>query len=1284
MASDVQTRPELAAAPPRGDDDDRRGRVARLSGWQRAIEPLASLRLTVVLLAGSIFIILAGTLAQVGDNIWAVVDQYFRFDVTRLFNGRFPFVHLGELFAWIDGDLFFPPAFAPGFAGLPDWVGFPFPKGWTLGIGLLANLLAAHLVRFKLQATGGRLLAGLAVTAFGVLLTFGVVMSGGSAGGFQEDFLISFQTLWTLVLCSLAVVACAGGYWASTLGHTRSGRPRVAERVALACGAAGSLGLFFWLLASGEAARLDDAYMRILWQLIKGTLAGLVLLIGCVLLFRRRAGIVLLHAGVGLMMVGEIVVGLQASEAQMPIEEGRANDYAEDSRTWELAVTQMEPDGEAGTFSETVVRSDAAAVGEAVSLPELGVGLRVVGFEANSFLRRPTWEETPAATAGGDRDVVIEPLEPTNGLNSQIDSPSAVVEVLDAGGEVLETLTLSTWLPPQRITVEGRPLDFDLRFHRDYKPYTVALNRMEKTDYVGTRTVKDYSAYVAVADPSRNERREDVRIWMNNPLRYGGETLYQSGFTAAGPGTPNERNITRLQIVSNRGWMIPYVACMIVAVGMLAQFGLGLLRFVDRRRSGRDAAGRIDPMAVEDRPAVGSRTASPAAEHPPGYVDASDQLPAHERLRSLVVAAPLVAVTTLWIAWCAIPGGGDVEKGEADAAAFGRLPVVHGGRVKPIDSLARSTLLILSDKQKARLPHPDPKKRAKGKTVSRPAIEWFLDAVTGVPRADEYLVFRIESGEVRDLMGVPRREGLIYSYDELEPSLEKLETFVKEAAEADVEDRSMTQRKAAELLGHVRVLQGVQVAFAPLGIQGDSVEQIGSDFQRKQEMLAPREGWSPPLTVPTGGETLIPSNDPNWMTLAEASLLSQLEAGAGEADSPVVSNFEQMEAVLRAWRRFVEVETQVDEELKAARVAGDTDSTRQESVDALGLPEFAGAFDEAVDRWSATLRKAEPPEYDAEALRFEAFFNGFAPFNRAWIVYIAAGVLTLVSLLAWGPPLRAAAFWLSLLALAVHTFALWARIEISGRPPVTNLYSSAVFIGWAAVLFGVSLEAIYRQAVGLLVATTAGVATLQIAHVLAADGDTFTVMQAVLDTQFWLATHVVTVTLGYSATFVAGLLGCIYLVGHGLSVIRGDAAFSAETGRTLARQAYGVTCFAVLFSFVGTVLGGLWADDSWGRFWGWDPKENGALMIVLANAIVLHARWGKLVGDRGLCVLAVLSNCVVAWSWFGVNELGVGLHSYGFTEGVLLTLAVFGASQLAIACLGLLPPQNPPAKLRGA
>jgi len=195
-----------------------------------------------------------------------------------------------------------------------------------------------------------------------------------------------------------------------------------------------------------------------------------------------------------------------------------------------------------------------------------------------------------------------------------------------------------------------------------------------------------------------------------------------------------------------------------------------------------------------------------------------------------------------------------------------------------------------------------------------------------------------------------------------------------------------------------------------------------------------------------------------------------------------------------------------------------------------------------------------------------------------------------------------------------------------------------------------------------------GFATQIIAHHLAMSGDTMEMLQAVLDTNFWLATHVVCITAGYSAMFIAGFLAILYILRGVFTKSLGDA-----TARTLSRMVYGIVCFATLFSFVGTILGGIWADQSWGRFWGWDPKENGALLIVLWCAIVLHARWGGLIKDRGLMAMAIFGNIVTSFSWFGVNMLGVGLHSYGFMDKAFFWLMVFVSSQLILIGLCLLP-----------
>src|SRR5437762_14350266 len=151
------------------------------------------------------------------------------------------------------------------------------------------------------------------------------------------------------------------------------------------------------------------------------------------------------------------------------------------------------------------------------------------------------------------------------------------------------------------------------------------------------------------------------------------------------------------------------------------------------------------------------------------------------------------------------------------------------------------------------------------------------------------------------------------------------------------------------------------------------------------------------------------------------------------------------------------------------------------------------------------------------------------------IIYLCAFVLAGISLLACSlapnlsESLRRSAFFMIILAGVVHTFGLGFRMYLEGRPPVTNLYSSAIFIGWGAMILGLVLERIYRVGIGNIVASLVGFITLVIAHNLALGGDTMEMLRAVLDTNFWLATHVVVVTLGYASTFVAGLLAIHYI-----------------------------------------------------------------------------------------------------------------------------------------------------------
>jgi ABC-type transport system involved in cytochrome c biogenesis permease subunit len=263
--------------------------------------------------------------------------------------------------------------------------------------------------------------------------------------------------------------------------------------------------------------------------------------------------------------------------------------------------------------------------------------------------------------------------------------------------------------------------------------------------------------------------------------------------------------------------------------------------------------------------------------------------------------------------------------------------------------------------------------------------------------------------------------------------------------------------------------------------------------------------------------------------------------------------------------------------------------------------------------------------------------------------------------LAWGTVSAAAA-----LVVAAIVF----RCVIRGRPPVSTLYESVLFVTAVGALVGLFIEWTNRQRIALSAVAILGMVGLFVANgfEMLDKRDTMPSLIAVLDTNFWLATHVTSITIGYSAGMLAALLASLYIVLKAVGFRRGDRSFFTGLGRMV----YGIICFALIFSLVGTILGGVWANDSWGRFWGWDPKENGALLIVLSQIAMLHGRMGGYLREHGLCVAAAFGGSVIAFSWWGVNLLGVGLHSYGFTSGIHTALWSYYIFQWSIVAVGLI------------
>jgi ABC-type transport system involved in cytochrome c biogenesis permease subunit len=316
----------------------------------------------------------------------------------------------------------------------------------------------------------------------------------------------------------------------------------------------------------------------------------------------------------------------------------------------------------------------------------------------------------------------------------------------------------------------------------------------------------------------------------------------------------------------------------------------------------------------------------------------------------------------------------------------------------------------------------------------------------------------------------------------------------------------------------------------------------------------------------------------------------------------------------------------------------------------------------AKDVRAAVLRGIDDPRAGAR-LKGEETLGRTRPFSRALQAYVVAAILGFwVALDARRRKAATAAVALVGLALLVHTAGLLLRAFIMGRPPVTNLYSTFVFAGWCCAALGLGIERLRRDGLGLLAGGATAAVLLAVAGRYELDGDTMQRVVAVLDSNFWLTVHVLTIMVGYAGCLMAGAAAHVQLVKHWRQ--------GGESAAAVARAVRGLLGLGLVFTFLGTMLGGVWADQSWGRFWGWDPKENGALLIVLWTAAILHARGPRIVGDVGMAAGAVLGIVVVAVAWQGVNLLGVGLHSYGFTSGAAFWLALLaGAELLFVAAL---------------
>ena len=577
------------------------------------------------------------------------------------------------------------------------------------------------------------------------------------------------------------------------------------------------------------------------------------------------------------------------------------------------------------------------------------------------------------------------------------------------------------------------------------------------------------------------------------------------------------------------------------------------------------------------------------------------------------------------------------------------LAIQKGGRVMPLDSFARITLLQLSGRQSLKV----------GKQRLS-AIQWLTEVLLRPHEAEKYKVFLVENPEVLQELQIPYKKPRdVYAYATLFPKIEIIRQF---ALKADMARKSnakveLVPEQMGRLYHNLMTLRSLMHTFAFWQVRDKLGEHQNISIADYFSQVF--EKWSALQKDSEKPET--------------KEQLNKIHGELKKLQDEVIRPLYQLHNDAFAIFPSTDVnETQTWKTPWDVFFSAAPKDTRREILWTFGRLYHAyqksewSQSNDYIRKLHQNLVTLAQKQGQYRAIPLEVVYNQFDPFFYALIIYILSTILCCLSWMGWGRnKFYGMALVLLMIAFLIQTSGIMMRIVIKARPPVATLYESILFVSWMGVLLSFALEYFSKKSksLGLFIGSLCGNILLFIAGRYAVEGDNMAVLMAVLDSNFWLATHVTTITIGYSACLVAGGLGHIFVFLHFF-----PQEVVAKHRKDVYRMIYGSLCFALPMAFLGTILGGIWADQSWGRFWGWDPKENGALLIVLWNALMLHARFS----DWGLALAAIFGNIIVAAAWWGVNLLNIGLHSYGFHGGLATNLLIFFGLEMIILILGAL------------
>ena len=581
----------------------------------------------------------------------------------------------------------------------------------------------------------------------------------------------------------------------------------------------------------------------------------------------------------------------------------------------------------------------------------------------------------------------------------------------------------------------------------------------------------------------------------------------------------------------------------------------------------------------------------------------------------------------------------NLSGGDVDVSALEKIAIQDDGRIKPFDTFARECLDLWTGKQSFQS-FKDPSSGEKVEVFSSPnATVSILELISDPEGAMKKRLLKIHHPELKKKLGFTVWSHY-FSIDELQLQVDTIKSLFDTAVGKSSSDRGPLDRAVLSLSRSMSLFMQV--------VDGRPFRIIPLRYGQMQR-------W---VSIAELRDFLVLGD--NWLTQARQDT-ERFKAEGSDL------NYRRAKAMLAEAELCMEV-LRSHPAPALQQIRDDFNSMVGAFSEMLGNGrprEYFGGGDESFSvlaiRLGENLRKLNPEGYPPEKrLGSEVEYNQSHPFQWTALLYAGAFLIFLFSIIFNSRILWGGGILFLLGAIGIHFYAYMWRWEISDRFPLSNQYEAMLALALLGAVISLIFEVVMRSKYFGLCAGLIGALMILLADLVTEFSPFIKPLPPALQS-LWMTIHVPTVLMGYVCGTIMAVLGHIFILTYIF------APGKRETLKNLENYQYRILQVTVLFLLVGIVLGGIWAKEAWGRFWGWDMKETWALITLLAYLAVLHMRMARAIGGFGLSIASIIGASLVFLTFYGVNYVfGKGLHTYGFGEGSQTAMFGFFALEAMI------------------